>query len=69
MDKHRRYNTASGRAIPIPKLSNDRKNEYSLKKNFFDPSKNSPPNEFIEKLKLRLRCYESFNNRNILPTE
>ena len=29
-------------------------NEYSLKQNFFDPSKHSPPNEFILKLKLRI---------------
>ena len=29
-------------------------NEYSLKQNFFDPSKNSPPNEFMLKLKLRI---------------
>jgi hypothetical protein len=29
-------------------------NEYSLKQNFFDPSKRSPPNEFMLKLKLRI---------------
>ena len=29
-------------------------NEYSLKQNFFDPSKHSPPNEFMLKLKLRI---------------
>lgn len=29
-------------------------NEYSLKQNVFDPSKNSPPNEFMLKLKLRM---------------
>jgi hypothetical protein len=28
--------------------------EYSLKQNFFDPSKNSPPNEFMLKLQLRM---------------
>jgi hypothetical protein len=28
--------------------------EYSLKQNFFDPSKRSPPNEFMLKLKLRI---------------
>ena len=29
-------------------------NEYSLKQHVFDPSKNSPPNEFMLKLKLRI---------------
>ena len=31
--------------------------EYSLKSNFFDPSKSSPPNEFLIKLKLRLNNF------------
>ena len=34
-------------------------NEYSLKQNFFDPSKNSPPNEFMLKLHLRMSQYDS----------
>ena len=29
---------------------NSPKGEYSLKQNFFDPSKSSPPNEFMIKL-------------------
>jgi hypothetical protein len=33
------------------------KNEYSLKQNFFDPSKSSPPNEFMIKLKMRMSIY------------
>lgn len=36
-------------------------NEYSLKQNFFDPSKSSPPNEFMMKLQQRMAIYESFN--------
>jgi len=36
-------------------------NEYSLKQNFFDPSKSSPPNEFMMKLHQRMSVYESFN--------
>ncbi len=46
--------------IQIPKNSPSIKkecfntNEYSLKKHFFDPSKRSPPNEFMLKLKLRI---------------
>ena len=31
--------------------------EYSLKQNFFDPSKLSPPNEFMLKLKLRISLF------------
>ncbi len=31
--------------------------EYSLKQNFFDPSKSSPPNEFMLKLHIRLNNF------------
>lgn len=37
------------------------KSEYSLKQNFFDPSKSSPPNEFMIKLHMRMHMY----NKNI----
>ena len=33
------------------------KGEYSLKQNFFDPSKSSPPNEFMLKLYMRMSDY------------
>ena len=33
------------------------KGEYSLKKNFFDPSKHSPPNDFMIKLNMRMSVY------------
>ena len=33
------------------------KGEYSLKQNFFDPSKSSPPNEFMLKLYMRMTDY------------
>lgn len=33
------------------------KGEYSLKQNFFDPSKSSPPNEFMIKLHMRMNKY------------
>jgi hypothetical protein len=47
------------KSIPISKnLSTLKKesfsNNYSLKKNFFDPSKSSPPNEFMIKLHIRM---------------
>lgn len=36
---------------------NSPKAEYSLKQNFFDPLKSSPPNEFLLKLNKRLSIY------------
>jgi hypothetical protein len=56
------------RIIPIPQISPTNKkddyrlNEYSLKQNFFDPSKSSPPNDFMLKLQLRMSLYDSFIN-------
>lgn len=35
-------------------------NEYSLRQNLFDPFKSSPPNDFIIKLRTRIRTY-SYN--------
>jgi hypothetical protein len=34
-------------------------NEYGLKHNFFDPSKSSPPNEFMLKLQNRMKTFHS----------
>ncbi len=36
---------------------NSPKGEYSLKQNFFDPTKSSPPNEFMIKLHMRMNKY------------
>jgi len=42
--------------IPInPSMSSP--TNYSLKKNCFDPSKNSPPNEFMKKLNDRMNTF------------
>ncbi len=35
------------------------KGEYSLKQNFFDPSKSSPPNDFMNKLEMRMKIYNA----------
>ena len=35
-------------------------NEYSLKQHLFDPTKSSPPNLFMLKLKKRMSVYSSF---------
>jgi hypothetical protein len=61
--------------IPIPQISPTNKkvdislNEYSLNNSFFDPSKSSPPNEFLLKLRLRMNRYESFNSLDSLINE
>jgi hypothetical protein len=34
------------------------KGEYSLKQHFFDPTKSSPPNDFIIKLQKRMSVYD-----------
>jgi len=52
--------------IPIKKNKNNKytncnnyteKYENSLNQNFFDPSKSSPPNDFLIKLNLRMKNY------------
>lgn len=49
--------------VYIPKINNlnnvktTPKSEYRLNKNFFDPTKNSPPNEFMLKLYMRDQAY------------
>jgi hypothetical protein len=51
--------------IPIKKnLStmikiNSPKSEYSMKQNLFDPSKSSPPNNFMSKLEKRIKFYNN----------
>jgi len=43
--------------------------EYSLNENVFDPSKSSPPNEFLIKLQIRMNIYNSFINDEIRKSE
>lgn len=52
--------------IPISKKSYINNNDsncgritYDLKQNCFDPSKSSPPNNFMTKLRQRMTLYES----------
>jgi hypothetical protein len=42
---------------------NNKISEYSLKQNFFDPSKSSPPNDFMIKLHMRMNKYY-FDNKD-----
>ena len=52
---------------PINKIETEKL--YSLQEHIFDPSKSSPPNEFMLKLKLRMNHYNSFNNLDSLINE
>ena len=38
-------------------MNDTNKGEYSLKQTFFDPSKSSPPNDFLIKLNKRMSIY------------
>ena len=60
--------TISSRPIPIQKSptnqlnnksfrDNDNDTIYMLKQNSFDPTKSSPPNEFMSKLKSRMNTF------------
>ncbi len=48
---------------------NSPKGEYSLKQNFFDPSKSSPPNEFMIKLHMRMNRYYTDKKDDSLDNE
>ena len=58
-------------SIPIQKTlstsmkDSSPKGEYSLKQNIFDPSKSSPPNEFMNKLRMRMSIYNMGYGANI----
>jgi hypothetical protein len=45
------------------KYYNNNNNEFNLKTNCFDPSKFSPPNDFIIKLNLRIDHYNNLRSR------
>ena len=45
--------------IPSPINMKEELHEYGLKHNFFDPSKSSPPNDFLLKLQNRMNHYSS----------
>jgi hypothetical protein len=53
--------------INVNVLSNS---QYDLKESCFDPSKSSPPNNFMLKLKLRMSVYDTDNkNERMLSKE
>ena len=49
-------NVIKSKSIPIPQTTTQ---EYGLKQNLFDPTKSSPPNEFMLKLRMRVSLYSS----------
>ena len=51
------------------KINSLTKGEYSLKQNFFDPSKSSPPNDFMIKLHKRINKYHMDNKDDSLDIE
>lgn len=54
---------------PTKKIENEKVGEYSLKENIFDPSKSSPPNDFLLKLQLRMSIYNSSIKDEIRKSE
>ena len=45
--------------LSTPNKINSLKSEYSMKQNLFDPSKSSPPNNFLDKLQKRIKNYNN----------
>ena len=51
--------------IPIKNTITEN-HQYSLKQSFFDPTKSSPPNDFMKKLYNRVLIYESSNKNTFI---
>jgi hypothetical protein len=49
--------TSKNLSTSMKEFRNNHQGEYSLKQNFFDPSKSSPPNDFMIKLYMRMSHY------------
>jgi hypothetical protein len=47
--------------LSTPNKINSPKSEYSMNQNLFDPSKSSPPNDFMKKLEKRINIYSNIN--------
>ena len=60
-------NTKKKSSVLIPILTNNdtnKYNQYLLTQNVFDPAKNSPPNEFMIKLHMRMASYQKMNTES-----
>lgn len=56
--------TPPNQISPTSRRADNSFSEYSLKQNVFDPSKSSPPNDFMLKLQLRMSIYNNYNTNN-----
>jgi hypothetical protein len=56
---HERDNLEQISQISPTSLKQIKEFRYSLKQNVFDPTKSSPPNDFMMKLKLRMSIYDN----------
>jgi len=45
------------KSSPTNKTQKDVLTQYDLKRNFFDPTKHSPPNNFLKNLEKRMSIY------------
>lgn len=58
---------SASQVSPTLRRADNSFSEYSLKQNVFDPSKSSPPNDFMLKLQLRMSIYNNitgFQNKD-----
>ena len=63
------YERSKNIPISISSPTSKKGYEYSLNTSFFDPTKSSPPNDFMMKLRMRMNSYNSFNNLDNLDKE
>ena len=68
---HERDNLEQISQISPTSLKQIKEFRYSLKQNVFDPTKSSPPNDFMMKLKLRMSIYDNkyYNNVDNFDSE
>ena len=68
---HERDELAPISQISPTSMKNIKEFRYSLKQNVFDPTKSSPPNDLMMKLKLRMAIYDnkSYNNDDNFDSE
>lgn len=57
--RERSNNIPINQNLSTPMKNQSPKGEYSLKQNFFDPTKSSPPNDFMIKLHMRMTRYNN----------
>ncbi len=61
-----RFIVKNTQPVPIPGSAKKNLTEYSLKQNFFDPNKSSPPNSWNSRLLMRIEHYKSNDFNRIM---